>query len=229
MSKAQKKNPSSVESIDNALSKSEQFIENNQKSLTAIVVAVLLIIGIYFGYKNWYLAPMEKEAHSQIFNAEYYFEIDSFRLALNGNENDLGFLEIAKQYGPSKTGNLAKYYCGICYREMGEYELAIDYLKKFDAGDVLVTPIAYGAIGDCYVELNELSEAAKYYEKAAKFNDNEFTAPLFLKKAGEVYSEMGDNSKALKVFNAIKEKYPKSPEARDIEKEIARASNLMSK
>ena len=227
MSKDNKQTPDSVESLDNALSKSEQFSENNQKSLTIIVVAVLVILGIYFGYKNWYIAPMEDEARSQIFNAEYYFERDSFKLALEGTENDLGFLEIADQYGASKTGNLANYYCGICYRQLGEYELAIDYLKKFDAGDIMVTPVAYGAIGDCYVELEKLSEGVKYYEKAASYSLDEFTTPLFTKKAAQVYVEMGEYAKALKLYETLKNDYPRSPDSRDIDKEIARVKALI--
>lgn len=229
MSKDNKQTSDSVESLDNALSKSEQFIENNQKSLTIIVVAVLVILGIYFGYKNWYVAPMEQEARSQIFNAEYYFERDSFRLALEGNENDLGFLEIADQYGASKTGNLANYYCGICYRQLGEFEQAIDYLKRFDAGDEIITPIAYGAIGDCYVELEKLGEGAKYYEKAASYSTDDFTTPLFNKKAAMVYAEMGNYSKALDLYESVKKDYSRSADARDIDKEIARVNTLMKK
>ncbi len=221
--------PNTPEVVENALSKSEQFIENNQKSLTVIVIAVLAIVAIYFGYKNWYIAPMEEEAQSQIFNAEYHFERDSFRLALNGTENDLGFLEIAKQYGPSRTGNLANYYCGICYRQLGEFETAIQYLKKFDANDKVLTPVAYGAIGDCYVELQQLSEAAQYYEKAASYEKNDFTTPLFLKKAGQVYAALGNHAKALKLYESIKTDYIRSTEGRDIEKEISRIKAMMSK
>jgi len=33
-------------------------------------------------------------------------------LALNGNENDLGFITIADKYGMTRTGNLANYYAG---------------------------------------------------------------------------------------------------------------------
>lgn len=221
--------PDTVESIDNALTKSEQFIEKNQKSLTIIIVAILVIVSIYFGYNRFYLAPMEDEARSQIFAAEYNFEKDSFKLALNGNDNDLGFIEIADKYSMTKTGNLAHYYAGICYRQLGEYQNAINYLKKFDAGDVLVTPVAYGAIGDCYVELNQLKEGAKYYEKAAGFSEDEFTAPIFLKKAGMVYEELKENEKALKLYTIIKEKYPKSQEAREIEKDIARNNTILGK
>lgn len=221
--------PDTVESIENALTKSEQFIEKNQKSLTIIIVAILVIVSIYFGYNRFYLAPMEDEARSQIFAAEYNFEKDSFKLALNGNDNDLGFIQIADKYSMTKTGNLAHYYAGICYRQLGEYQNAINYLKKFDAGDVLVTPVAYGAIGDCYVELNQLKEGAKYYEKAAGYSEDEFTAPIFLKKAGMVYEELKQNDKAIKIYTTIKEKYPKSQEAREIEKDIARNNTILGK
>ena len=221
--------PDTVESLDNALTRSEQFIEKNQKSLTIIIVAILVIVSVYFGYKRFYLAPMEKEAQSQIYAAEYNFEKDSFKLALNGNDNDLGFLDIADKYSVTKTGNLAHYYAGICYRQLGEYQKAIDHLKKFDAGDLLVTPVAYGAIGDCYVELSQLKDGAKFYEKAANYSEDEFTAPIFFKKAGMVYEELKENEKALKLYTIIKEKYPKSQEAREIEKDIARNNTILGK
>ena len=169
------------------------------------------------------------EASSQIFQAQYYFEQDSFRLALYGNENDLGFATIADRYGMTRTGNLANYYAGICLRELGEYQKAIDYLKKFDAGDQMVTPIAYGAIGDCYVELNKLKDAAKFYIKAANYEKNDFTTPIFLKKAGMVYEELKQYDKALDLYNIIKNDFTKSIEARDIEKDIARINTLMGK
>ncbi|RPH25580.1 MAG: hypothetical protein EHM93_19870 [Bacteroidales bacterium] len=217
---------SSVESVENALTKTEHFIETNQKSLTIIIIAILVVVGGYLGYKKLYLAPMEVKAQSQIFAAEQYFERDSFKLALNGDGNYLGLLDIIDKYSPTETANLAHYYAGISYRGLGKYQEAISYLKKFNAGDLIVTPIAFGAIGDCYVDLNNLSEGIDYYEKAATYRDNEFTSPLFLKKAGVVYEELKKYDKAIKLYEQIKENYPKSTEARDIEKEITRAKSL---
>jgi tetratricopeptide (TPR) repeat protein len=215
-----------VESLENALTRTERYIESNQKSLTIIVLAIIVVVGGYLGYKKLYLAPMEDKAQSQIFAAEQYFEKDSFKLALNGDGNYLGLLDVIDKYGPTKTANLAYYYAGISYRGLGKYQEAITYLKKFNAGDLIVTPIAFGAIGDCYVELNNLSEGVDYYEKAANYRDNEFSSPLFLKKAGVVYESMKKYDKALELFQRIKEKYPKSTEARDIDKEIARTKSL---
>lgn len=216
----------SVESVENALTRTEHFIETNQKSLTIIVLAIVIVVGGYLGYKRLYLAPMEEKAQSQIFAAEQYFEKDSFKLALNGDGNYLGLIQIIDKYGPTETANLAHYYAGISYRGLGKYQEAIDHLKKFNAGDLIVTPIAFGAIGDCYVELNNLSEGVDYYEKAATYRENEFTTPLFLKKAGVIYEELKKYDDAIKLYEQIKQNYPKSTEARDIEKDLIRAKTL---
>jgi len=216
----------SVESVENALTRTEHFIEKNQKSLSIIVLAIVIVVGGYLGYKKLYLAPMEEKAQSQMFAAEQYFEKDSFKLALNGDGNYKGFIYIINEFGPTKSANLAFYYAGISYRGLGKYQEAITNLKKFNAGDLIITPLAFGAIGDCYVELNNLSEGVSYYEKAANYRDNDFTTPLFLKKAGIVYEAMKKYSKAIENYEQIKEKYPKSTEARDIEKEIIRTKSL---
>ncbi|MHC1704927.1 MAG: tol-pal system YbgF family protein [Tenuifilaceae bacterium] len=218
----------SVESLENALTRTERYIESNQKSLTIIVLAIVIVVGAYLGYKKLYLAPMEEKAQSQIFAAEQYFERDSFKLALNGDGNYLGLLDIIDKYGPTKSANLAFYYAGVSYRELGDFETAIKYLKKFNAGDLLVTPLAYGAIGDCYVELKNYKEGVNFYEKAVNYNSNDFTTPIFLKKSGLVYEELKDYKSAQKVYEQINEKYPKTTEARDIEKDIIRIKALQN-
>ncbi|MBN1112759.1 MAG: tetratricopeptide repeat protein [Bacteroidales bacterium] len=219
----------SFENVENALSTTERFIEDNQKSLSIIVIAIVATIGLYMGYHKYVAAPLEKEAQNQAFMAESFFEKDSFNLALNGKDDYPGFLQIIEEFGSSKTGNLAQYYAGICYLRMGEYQNAIDYLSKFDSDDKMVAPIAVGAMGDAYSQLNKLEEAVNYYVKAANYSDNEFTAPIYLKKAGLVYLELNENKKALEVFNTIKENYPSSTEGRQIEKYITKASILAEK
>jgi tetratricopeptide (TPR) repeat protein len=213
-----------TEALENALTKTEQYIEKNQKSLMIIVLAIVVIVGTFLGYNRLYIAPMEKEAQTQIFAAEQYFERDSFKLALYGDGNNLGFLDIIESYGPSKVGNLAHYYAGISLRALGEYDTAIDHLKKFSTNDKMVQSIAYGAIGDCYVQLNELKEGVTYYLNAAKGGENNFSTPLFLMKAGLVYEELGKYSEALKIYETIKLDHAKSTEAREIEKYITRVS-----
>ena len=82
------------ENVENVLSKTEKYIEENQKSLTIIVIIIALIIGGYLGYKKLYLAPTEIEAQSEMYVAEQYFEKDSFLLALEGDGSYLGFIDM---------------------------------------------------------------------------------------------------------------------------------------
>jgi tetratricopeptide (TPR) repeat protein len=209
-----------IESVENALSRTEQYIEENQKSLTIIVVAIAIIVGGYLGYKKLYLAPAENEAQKQMFVAEQYFEKDSFNLALQGDGSNLGFLDIIDEYGITKSANLAHYYAGISYLHLGKFENAIEYLKKFDVNDKLVSSVALGAIGDAYVELGQLDEGTDFYLKAADNNENDFTSAIYLMKAGLVYEKQGNYNKALEVYQKIKRDFPQSDEARDIGKYI---------
>lgn len=211
------------EAVEVALSKTEKYIEDNRKSLTIIIVAIAAVVGIYLGYRKFYLEPKENEAQSEMFMAERYFEQDSFKLALEGDGQYLGFLDIIDDYGFTKCANLSNFYAGICYLRMGEFEEAVDYLEQFDGNDRLVAPVALGATGDAYVELNELKKGVKYYEKAAILNANEMTSPVYLLKAGYVYEELGEYKKAVEAYENIKYKYPNSDEAREIDKYITAA------
>ncbi len=143
------------ESVHNALSKSEAFVEKNKTILLGGLIAVIVVVGVVLLYRNHVLIPKEQEAHEAIFKAEQYFVKDSFQLALDGDGNNLGFLAIIEEYGMTDAGNLAQAYAGVCYKMLGEYETAISYLNKFSANDMSLSPALEGAIGDCYLEAGE--------------------------------------------------------------------------
>ncbi len=228
MSKKRKDTPDTgFESVENALSRTEQYIEENQKSLTIIVIAIAVIVAVYLGYKKFYLAPKEKEAQAEMYVAEKYFEADSFRLALEGDGSYLGFLDIIDEYGVTKSATLAEYYTGICYLRTGQYEDAIDHLKQFDVNDAMISTIALGAIGDAYVELGDLKEGLSFYVKAASRKKNDFTSAIYLKKAGLVYENLGEYKKAVEAYETIEKQYPKSDEAYEIEKYITAAKTKL--
>jgi tetratricopeptide (TPR) repeat protein len=228
MAKKQEKDKTEggIVAVEEALSKTEKFIESNQKILTIIIGAIIVVVMIFFAFKRFYMAPREKEAKEQMFMAERYFENDSLSLALNGDGMYPGFLGIIDKYSMTKGANLSKYYAGICYLRMGKFNDAVDYLKSFKGKDQIIGPMAKGAIGDAYMELNETSKAAGYYLEAADLKENEFSTPVFLMKAGMSYELLKDYKKAVEIYERIKYKYPASNEARDIDKYIARAKGL---
>ncbi len=214
------------ENIEESLSRSEEFIAEHQKLLTIIVAILVIIVLGFFGVKKYYLQPKEKEAQEQIYPAQHYFQADSLDKALYGDGNNLGFVDIAKTYSITTAGNLANYYAGICFLKKGNFDNAIKYLKNFDSDDELVGPMAKGALGDAYLEKGEKAKAVSSYMDAANLQDNDFTSPMFLLKAGEVDEMLGNYNEAIKAYKRIKQDYFKSQEARNIEKYIARAEAL---
>jgi tetratricopeptide (TPR) repeat protein len=181
----------SLEGFETALTKSEQFIEDNQKTLTYVALGALIIVSLYLSFQKFIIEPKESEANENMFVAEQYFARDSFNLALNGDGNYFGFIDISSDFKMTKSANLAKYYTGICYLQLGEYEEAISHLKKFSTSDIMISAVATGAIGDAYCELGEFSSAISYYEKAANNNPNSFASPIYLSKAGQLHEEEG--------------------------------------
>lgn len=225
--------------VEQALGKTEHFIETNRKMISYAAIGLIAVVLLIMGYSKYIAKPKELNAFNSIHYAEQYFEVDSFSLALEGDGINPGFLDIIDDFGGTKSGNLAKYYAGICYMHLAmddttdlrnEYfENALDYLDGFSSDDELIQPMAYGAMGDAHDELGETEKAAKLYEKAADASENEFTRPLFLMKAGLMHSSLGNHDKALKAFEIIKADYYTSTEGRDIKKYIAKEKAILDK
>ena len=215
--------------VEEALSRTEKFIEKNQKLLLYVISGIILIVLGYMGYKKFYIAPREKKAQEQMFMAEKYFEKDSLNKAINGDGNYPGFKTIADEYSGTKSANLAHYYLGISYLKKGQFENAIEQLKKFSSDDEIVGPMAKGAIGDAYAELKNLDKAIDYYIDASELKKNNFTSPMFLMRAGLAYEEQKKYDKAIELYKKIKKDYHQSNEAREIDKYIAYAEGMMKK
>ena len=210
-----------LEQIETTLGRTEMFIEKHQKSIMIVVAAIIVVILAVFGFRKFVVEPREAAAQTAIFRAEKLFENDDYATALNGDGNNAGFLDVINEYGSTKTGNLAKYYAGICYLNTGDFNNAIKYLGEYKGKDHIVKPLAIGAMGDAYLELNNAAEAAKCYERAATETANSFTGPMFLMKAGLAYEMVENYKKALEMYNTIKAEYPNSNEGFNIEKYIA--------
>jgi tetratricopeptide (TPR) repeat protein len=211
--------------IEETLSKTEQFIEENQKSLMTIIGAIVGIVALFSVYQNFYIEPMEKEAQAEIYMAELYFQKDSFNLALNGDGQYLGFLDIADDYSSTNVGQLANYYAGLSYLHTADYDNAIEYLGDFSSDDIILSSLALGCIGDAYMELGDTDDALDAYDDAVNNSANDFTSPRYMMKQAIIYTSNGDNNKALDLFKAIQSDYKTSREANGIEKYIARVEN----
>lgn len=211
-----------LKEVEHALTSAEMFFEKNSKIITIIFGAAIALAVILLLTHRFYSLPREAKAQSQIFAAEQYFEKDSFNLAINGDGNYPGFLDIIDAYGGTKAGKLARYYTGISYLHLGKYKEAIDFLESFKTKDLLIGPVKIGATGDAYAESGNKEKAVKLYLEAAELDQNKFTTPIYYLKAGNLYESMGNKEKALEMYQLIKDKYSESEEGRTVDKYIAR-------
>ena len=181
--------------VGQSISAVEKFFEQNGKAIWICVAVLAVVVLGYLALNKFYMQPRKAEAKAQLFPAEASFRAQQWEVALKGDGNQLGFEQVIEEYG-SKAGAAVYLYAGECELQLGNFESAISYLKKY-------------------------AEALECFEKAAAKADNPFAA-TYLKKAGIVCEELGQGAKALSFYKAIKDKYPQSIEGYDIDKYISR-------
>ncbi len=208
------------QNVAEAVSKTEQFFKENGKLIYGCVIGVLVIALAILAYNRFILQPKKVQATDQMARAEQWFLSGEYELSLTGDDNDLGFEDIIKQYG-SKAGEAVYMYAGIAKLQTGAPEEAIQYLKKYDGEDPILLGKAQACIGDAYADLENYSEAISWYQKAAKTSDNALAA-AYLLKAGIAAEANGNDTQALSFYKEIKDKWGNVPEALEIDKYITR-------
>lgn len=214
------------ETLGAAMNKTELFFENNGRKISYIFLALLILGGLIYGYRSLVVQPRAEKAAALLSEAQARFnaETPDYELALNGDANGAGFLDVVDQYGSTPSGNLAKHYAGICYLKSGDMENALLYLKKFSTvkglAGVIVNAQNLGLQGDIAVANGEYAKAASLFVKAAEASENNLTTPLYLRKAGQAEQAAGNIEKAKAHYERIMTAYPASMEARDAEKLI---------
>ena len=209
-----------AEAVVEAVSKTEQFFEKNGKTLTIICIAAVVACAGVFCWHKFVHQPKVAEAQGQMAYAEESFRNGDYEIALNGDGNVLGFVQVLENYG-TKAGKSVNFYAGVCELQLGNWESAIKSLEAYNGKDKILAARAKACIGDAYVGLEDYSKALGYFEQAAAEVDNMFAAGYLL-KAGVVAEKLGENAKALSYYEQIKDQYPQSMEGYDVEKYIGR-------
>lgn len=189
----------------------ETWMERHPKTTIGVAVAIVMIVGGYFGFQ-YYKDNQEVEAQREMFQAVYYFEADSLDLALNGDGNNLGFIDIIDDYGITDAATLANYYAGAAFLKQGKFEVARLYLEDFKSSDLLVQARAYSLIGDTYMEEDNFEQAARFYDKAANYKPNKYFSPTYLMKAALAFEKNNEQAKAIQAYDKIIKEYYDSPE-----------------
>lgn len=214
------------------ISKSEDFLLKNKKTILYAVIALIVIIAGIILYNNFVKAPREAKASTELAKGQTMFANQQFAQALNGDSTGYaGFVKIASDYSSTPAGNLANLYAGLCYANLDKWEDAVKFLDKYSpANDEMVSPAAVAALGNAYAHVKQLDKAVDALKKAAKMadsqaleNTNNSLSPTFLIQAATILESQNKKDEALKIYQDIKKKYVNSAVSQEIDKYIERA------
>ena len=194
---------------ENFLTRFFTFFSKYQNIIYGILIAALLIVLGILAFNRFYVKKKNAEASEKIVQPiQWFMQGDSASLqkALNGDEENEGFLDIASGYKITRTSNTANYYAGLTYLKLGQKDEAMDYLKKFKQKEDVLWYACQATIGDLYDEQGDEENAISYYEKAAKGKDPLFT-PIALFKLGQMYERKGDWKKAAEAYETIEKNF----------------------
>ena len=204
-----------------AQTQGENFFEKNSKMVVVAIVVIFALAAAIFGYKKVIVEPRMTKAQEMLFEAQYNFESQTadYALALNGDATVPGFAQVVEQYGNTPAGNLARMYAAACSLRLGELDQAQSYINSYKnvkgVPGAIINAMAAGIKGDIAVEKGDNAAAAKLFEQAAKVSENDFTTPMYLRKAALAYTATGNEAKAAELMKKINDEYPASYDARE--------------
>jgi tetratricopeptide (TPR) repeat protein len=187
------------------------FYRNNKGIVWGTGIGLVLVIGLVIGFFI-YTAQQQSDAEILLGTAEQYFMNGDYERALYGDDEalTLGFVQIANNYGRTRSGNLANYYAAVAYYELEQFEDALSYMERFNPprGIMGVGPISLHAV--ILSELGDHEEAARKFIDAAKWDENESTTPYNLMEAAISFETIGEYQKAREQLEIILDQYPDS-------------------
>ena len=209
-----KKNEDTILNVDEVYTKTEQFVDKNRNQLTLILGGAAVIILAFMGYKTLISDPAELAAEEAIFQAEYYFSIDSLDLAQYGDGFSAGLEEIMTDHAGSSAASRAAYQVGVINRDAGLFEDAITAFNQVNFNDDVLAPMSLAGMADCYSDLGDYANASDFYSKAADAADAglaaKVLAPTYHYKEALTQIELGNTSKAKSILSHIEKDHPNS-------------------
>lgn len=202
----------------------EKFNSNkNVKLMTYVVGGILVLVIGYFGYRQFMWKPANEKSKDAYWVGLNLAAKDSTDQAINELEG------VVKKFDGKVGGENAQFVLARQYMAKGEFQKALKELEGVNVEDTYVSSMTLGLQADCHSEMKNYEKAGSIYLEAAGINENEFTSPMYLYKAGLCAEKVNDFEKAVECYTRIKDDYPTYASQKSIEKYIARASNKIVK
>lgn len=212
-----------LENLSFDLIKSKFNSDKNFKLGTYLVGGIIGLLLMFLLYRQFIWVPSNEKSNDGWWVAMNYIAKDSTDQAIKTLE------PFVRNYDGKTGGEIGQYLLATQYMKKGEFKKALDNLEGVDINDTYLSVFAIGLQGDCLSEMKKFEEAQEMYFEAADMEDNEFTSPMYLFKAGLCAEKLKNFEKATEYYKTIQDNYPTFASQKTIEKYIARSSNNIVK
>ena len=195
----------------------QKFNENKSFRISTITIGAIAILVIGFlSYRQWMWKPDNEKSKETYFVALNAVANEGKNAVVDtskaGSKTDpiKKLQKSVKKYDGKIGGEVSKYLLASQYMRKGKYKEALVLLQNVSVEDTYVSIEVIGLQGDCQSELKNYEKAYALYQEAAAKNENDFTSPMYLFKAGLVAEKLKKYDEAVTHYEKIATIYPKS-------------------
>ncbi len=195
--------------VQDALSRYRRYLTYSGIGVMALAVIIVSYIFIQ--------RTRTAQANEHLGGISLYYERGEYRTALDGSGENLGLIDIIEQYGSTSAGNMARFYAADATFRLGEYDQALEWFEEYKGSGDMLEASALDGQASIFEMREQFEEAGDLYERAAAVYENALRSPEYLKKAARVYKKAEEYAKAEEVLLLIREQYPDSELAGDVD------------
>lgn len=190
-----------IELLNDHLTNASERLANNKKIIFWVVGAVLLVAVLLMSYIFMYKNPRTDESFVALNKVEFN--------AANDTVAAKEYQKVADEYSNTDGGNVAALSAAQSYYNIGKYQEALKYIKKFSTSDKVLMSNAQILEGDCYVNLKKYPEALEAFDNGIKTADgNDQIVPRAQLKKAVVFDHLKKYAEALECYESIKNEFP---------------------
>lgn len=226
---------------DNELAKAaagaRRLVEERRGTLTAVGVAVVVVLAAAIGYFTW-TGRTAARAHALLAEA---LVVDTARVgppAAPGTRGPSGpsfetarakhqaaltkFKVVADDYPATDAGIFARYRQAATYMALGEpASAATTYQQVIDqAGDTLYGQMARLGLAEAQAQTGQYDQAIAAFKMLSEQKDAHVPVDGVLIRLGRAYLDAGKPAEAEQTFNKLVEEFPDSPFSGDARREL---------
>jgi tetratricopeptide (TPR) repeat protein len=134
------------------------------------------------------------------------------------------FQSVSSRYGSRSAGKAAKYYVGLCLRELNRPDQAIKELEPLSQEKSDYGALALEVLASIYENSGNTAKSLEVYQKMAADNVSAAPNSLVLLHLAKLYEQQNQSAEAIKTYQRVIKEFPGTSHSSDAEQKLKQLS-----